>query len=51
MKIVNQTYREYEPNESPIQKTPISNLDETTELPEGSLIHIVTNDGNGNYES
>ena len=51
MKIVNQTYREHEPNESPIQKTPISNLDETTELPEGSLIHIVTNDGNGNYES
>lgn len=49
MKILNQTYRDS--NESTIQKTPISELDETTRLPEGSLIHIVMNDGNNNFES
>ena len=51
MKIVNNTYRDILPREAPIEKTPISELDETTALPEGSLIHIVTNDGAGNYES
>lgn len=50
MKIVNQIYRDNDPTESNIQKTPISALDETFQLPEGSLIHIVTNN-NGNYES
>lgn len=51
MKIVNKTYRDVSPREAPIQKTPITGLAETSELPDGSLIHIVTNDGAGNFES
>ena len=51
MKIVNQTYRDVLPRETnPIEKTPISNLAGTSELPSGSLIHIVTMKGNS-YES
>ena len=51
MKIMNNTYRDVRENESTIEKTPVSDLSETTELPVGSIIHVVTKDINGNYES
>ena len=51
MKIINKTYQNVREGESTIQKTPITNLPDATELPYGSLIHVVTNLGNGNYES
>ena len=51
MKIVNKTYQDVREGESTIQKTPVTNLPDATELPYGSLIHIVTRLENGNYES
>ena len=51
MKIVNQTYRDIAPNEASIEKTPISELDQTNSLPDGSLIHVVLNNGGNKYES
>ena len=49
MKIINSTYRD---TSTTIQKTPVSQLDRITDLPEGSLIHIVTKVGNNElYES
>ena len=52
MKILNTTYRDIRENEAlSIQKTPISQLDETSDLPEGSLIHVVLFSGNDLYES
>lgn len=51
MKIVNNTYRDILPREATIEKTPISKLDETTTLPEGSLMHIVTKKDESNFES
>lgn len=51
MKIINKTYRDVREGESPIQKTPISELQTATDLPYGSLIHIVKRNSEGNYES
>ena len=51
MKIVNKTYQDVREGESTIQKTPVTNLPDATELPYGSLIHVVTRLENGNYES
>ena len=51
MKIVNKTYQDVREGESTIQKTPVTNLPDATELPYGSLIHVVTKLSNGNYES
>ena len=51
MKIINKTYQDVREGESTIQKTPVTNLPDATELPYGSLIHIVTRLENGNYES
>ena len=51
MKIINKTYQNVREGESTIQKTPITNLPDATELPYGSLIHVVTKLGTGNYES
>lgn len=50
MKIINKTYRDVGEGESPIQKTPITELSEATSLSQGSLIHIVSKIG-GTYES
>jgi len=51
MKIINKTYQNVRASESPMQKTPITGLQPTTELPYGSLIHIVTKLGDNSYES
>ena len=48
MKILNHTYRGVESTESTLLKTPISELDETTELVPKSLIHIVQYEGDSN---
>ena len=50
MKILNKTYRDVSPRETPIEKTPITGLSLSNELPEGSFIHVVTKQGNG-FES
>lgn len=50
MKIINKTIRDITADEHYIQKTAISDLTETTELPMSSLIHVIVNLGNG-YES
>jgi hypothetical protein len=44
MKIINKTRSDITSEESSIQKTPISELEETSALPDGSLIHIVVNE-------
>ena len=44
MKIINKTRSDITSEESSIQKTPISALEETSALPDGSLIHIVVNE-------
>ena len=44
MKIINKTRSDIANEESSIQKTPISDLEETSALPDGSLIHIVVNE-------
>lgn len=41
MKILNQTYRDVLQEEYPIEKTPISDLTEATEIKDRSLIHLV----------
>ena len=41
MKILNQTYRGVLQEEYPIEKTPVSDLTEATEINPGSLIHLV----------
>ena len=51
MKIINKQYQDVRDGDTPIQTTPITGLLETTELPTGSLMHIVTNQGDSNYES
>ena len=51
MKIINKTYQDVRAGESPIQKTPISELQTATDLPYGSLIHIVKKIDEMNYES
>ena len=51
MKIINKTYQNVREGESIVQKTPITNLPDATELPYGSLIHVVTKLDSGNYES
>jgi hypothetical protein len=51
MKIINKTYRDVGSSEYPIQKTPISELQTATDLPYGSLIHIVKKIDEKNYES
>ena len=55
MKILNQTYREVESSESAILKTPVSELEQTSELIPRSLIHIVQFekevDGKSEYQS
>ena len=51
MKIINKTYQDVGEGESPIQKTPITELQTTTDLPYGSLIHIVKKISDDKYES
>jgi hypothetical protein len=51
MKIINKTYRDVGEGESPIQKTPITELQTATDLTYGSLIHIVTKNADDKYES
>ena len=52
MKILNRTYRDVIGTEPSFQKTTITDLPETQELLEGSLMHVVVKvDENDNYES
>lgn len=52
MKILNRTYRDITGNEPSFQKTTITDLPETWELLENSLMHVVVKVGeNDNYES
>ena len=51
MKILNKTYRDVTAEDPQFQTTTIEDLSKTTELKDGSLIHIVENDGSNNFES